>query len=208
MNTNDGRKVKNVATAAPATPAASSASGPNSCLGPAADETDERDDHDERAGRGLAEREAVDHLRRRQPAVVLDGALEDVGQHRVRAAEGEERGLGEEPAHLREGALPAERGAERAERGEPDREPLPPRRRRPSRAEARVRGVGAPSSISAGPKDAAAAPCPSPREPLRGETPADAYPTTPAVRTIAGNGTSNAKMATKAATRSAQSGRT
>ena len=58
-----------------------------------ADEADERDDHDERSRRRLAEREAVDHLRRREPAVGLDRALVDVGQHRVGAAERQQRGL-------------------------------------------------------------------------------------------------------------------
>ncbi len=53
---------------------------------------------------------------------MLDRALVDVGQHRVRAAEGEQRRLGEEPSHLRERAVPPEQGDERAERRDPDRE--------------------------------------------------------------------------------------
>jgi diguanylate cyclase (GGDEF)-like protein len=81
---------------------------------PGADEPDEGDDHDQRARCGLAEGKAVDHLRGRKPVVMLDGALVDVGQHRVSAAEREQRRLGEEPRHLREDVVPAgERGDDR-----------------------------------------------------------------------------------------------
>ena len=59
-----GRNVKYVATQAPAMPASASDSRTEHHLRPAADEADERDDHDERAGRGLAERQPVDHLHR------------------------------------------------------------------------------------------------------------------------------------------------
>ena len=47
----------------------------------------------------------------RQPAVALHRALIDVGQHRVGAAERQQRGLGEEPAHLRQRRRAAERAA-------------------------------------------------------------------------------------------------
>ncbi len=69
----------------------------------------------------------------------------------------------------------------------------------------RVCGSTAPSSMSAGPKDAAADPCPSPRNRCGSRRP-HTYPTAPAVRTIAGNGTSKAKIATKAAALISQSG--
>ena len=112
MKMNEGRKVNKVATAAPATPAASCADGPNSRVGPAADEADKGDNHDQRAGSGFAERQAVDHLAGGQPVVVFDAALVDVGQHGIGAAEGHQRGLGEEPAHLRERAGGAEAGGQ------------------------------------------------------------------------------------------------
>ncbi len=107
MKRNDGRNVKNVATHAPAMPGEHQRIGAEHCLRPAADEADERDDHDERTRRGFAEREAVDHLRRREPRERLDRALVDVGQHRIGAAERQQRGLGEEHAHLRQRRLRA-----------------------------------------------------------------------------------------------------
>ena len=68
MNRKLGRKVKKVATHAPAMPASAQRLRPEQLLRPAADEADERDDHDQRPGRRFAQREAVDHLRRREPA--------------------------------------------------------------------------------------------------------------------------------------------
>ena len=88
-----GRNVKNVATHAPAIAGQRQRVGAEHRLRPSADEADERDDHDERARRRFAERQAVDHLRGREPRVGLDGALVDIGQHRVRAAERQQRGL-------------------------------------------------------------------------------------------------------------------
>ena len=73
-------------------------------LAPAPDKADERNDHDQRPGRRFAERESIDHLRRREPAVGLHGPLHDVRQDRVRASKGDQRRLGEEPAHLRQRA--------------------------------------------------------------------------------------------------------
>ena len=102
MNRKLGRNVKYVATHAPAMPASASESGAEQRLRPAADEAHECDDHDERARRRLAEREPVDHLRRREPRIRLDRALVDIGKHRVRAAEGQQRGLREENGHLRQ----------------------------------------------------------------------------------------------------------
>ena len=61
--------------------------------------------------------------RRGEPAVVLDGALVHVREDGIRAAEGQQRRLGEEPTDLRERALPAVGARERTQRGEPDREP-------------------------------------------------------------------------------------
>ena len=65
---------------------------------PAADEAHERDDHEQRTRRRLAQHQAVDHLRRADPAMRLDRALDDVGQHGIGAAEGDARSPGEEPA--------------------------------------------------------------------------------------------------------------
>ncbi|MNF66517.1 hypothetical protein D3C84_483110 [compost metagenome] len=78
-----------------------------------ADEADEGDDHDQRAWSGFSERQAVDHLRRRQPSVVTDCALVHIRQHRIGTAKGQQRRLGEEPGHLGQRAFPAEQGGER-----------------------------------------------------------------------------------------------
>ena len=114
--------------------------GPEHACRPAADEADEGHHHDQRPGRGFAQRQAVDHLRPGQPVVVLDRALVDVGQHRVGAAEGQQRGLGEEPAHLRQRAAGAVQRQQRGHRQQPQQ-----RSRRastcgqPAAREARVR---------------------------------------------------------------------
>ena len=65
MKRNDGRKVKKVTTQAASSAAGEQGVGPEQRLLPAADEADEGHDHDQRSRRGLAERQAVDHLRRR-----------------------------------------------------------------------------------------------------------------------------------------------
>ena len=85
----------------------------------AADKAREGDHHDQRAGGGFAQREAVDHLRGGEPAVVAHRALIHIGQHGVGAAEGEQRGFGEEPGHLREGVVPTEAGGEQAHGHDP-----------------------------------------------------------------------------------------
>ena len=127
MKQNDGRKVKNVTTAAAATPRQEEGVRAEHGVRPAADEADEGDHHDQRPRRRLAERQPVDHLPGAQPVVLLDRALEHVGQHRIGAAEGEQRGLGEEPGHLRQDRA----GTERRRRA---------RRWRRPRARARSRG--------------------------------------------------------------------
>ncbi|MNL20188.1 hypothetical protein D3C87_1414230 [compost metagenome] len=76
------------------------------------DKPDERHHHDQRAGGGFTERQAVDHLRRRQPAVMTDRALIHIRQHGVGAAERQQRSLGEEPGHLRQRAVPAKQRGE------------------------------------------------------------------------------------------------
>ena len=60
-------------------------------------------------------------------------------------------------------------------------------------------GVGVPSSMIAGPWPFAAAPCPPPARNLSGAMRPPICPSTPAPRTIAGNGRSSAKIATNAA---------
>ena len=85
--------------------AAASAAGlplASTCLAP--EQTDEGHHHDQRARRGLAQRQAVDHLRAGEPAEVLHRALVHIGQHRIGAAEGQQRRLGEELAHVVQGA--------------------------------------------------------------------------------------------------------
>jgi hypothetical protein len=71
MKMKDGRKVNQVTSVAATAPARNRLSGPNKCLGVAADKADEGNHHDQRPRRGFAEREAVDHLWRAEPAEVL-----------------------------------------------------------------------------------------------------------------------------------------
>ena len=52
--------------------------------------------HDERAGRGLGHAQAVEHLVGLHPAEGIHRHLGRIGQHRVGAAEGDDRGLAEE----------------------------------------------------------------------------------------------------------------
>ena len=54
----------------------------------------------ERPRRRLRQRDAVERLRRRQPAVLAHRRVGDVGQHRVGAAEGHQRGDAEEQVEL------------------------------------------------------------------------------------------------------------
>jgi ribosomal protein L13E len=63
MNTKEGRKVKKVTTVAASAAPRNSASGPSTALSIPADKPHEGHHHDERAGRGFAEGQAVDHLR-------------------------------------------------------------------------------------------------------------------------------------------------
>ena len=58
---------------------------------------------------------------------------------------------------------------------------------------------GVSSSISAGPKEAVAAPCPPPVRKYRGANRPPTTPTSAAPATISGNGSPRAKIATKAA---------
>ena len=70
-------------------------------------EADELQHHDQRAGRRLRHAEAVEHLARRQPVIVLDRLLRDIGQHRIGAAERHHRHLAEEHRDLAEDVVPA-----------------------------------------------------------------------------------------------------
>ena len=67
-------------------------------LAESGEEADELRHQDQRARRRLGKAERVDHFRRRHPAVRLDHLLRHVGQHRIGAAEGHHRELGEKYA--------------------------------------------------------------------------------------------------------------
>ena len=54
---------------------------------------------------------------------MLDRLLRDVGEHRIGAAEGDDRHLGEEQRLLREDMPPAEREGEHRDGREPDAAP-------------------------------------------------------------------------------------
>ena len=100
-----GTNVTQVVSSAPSMAATHGSSAAGVAVG--AEERDEVHDHDQRAGRRLGQRESADHLARRQPAVGLDGALGDEGEHGVGAAERHQRGAGEEQALLGEHAVAA-----------------------------------------------------------------------------------------------------
>src|SRR2546428_122336 len=95
----------------------------NSATKAATPMTAEAHAHDQRPGRSPPQRQAIDHLRRGEPAVVLHRALVDVGQYRVSTAESQQRRLGEEPAHLGERAIPVELRGEQPNRRYPDSDP-------------------------------------------------------------------------------------
>ncbi len=92
------------------------------------------------AGGGFAQRQTVDHLGRREPAVVRYRALIEIGQHRVGAAEGEQGRLGEEPAHLGQRVRPAQQQREQRHRSGPQQRTGEHDARQPADAEARVFG--------------------------------------------------------------------
>ena len=132
-----------------------------------------------------------------EPVVVLDRALVDVGQHRVGAAEGQQRRLGEEPAHLRQRRRPtrsSDRAAPCAAPTARARRPTTAPARAPARS-ARAAGVGVSSSMTAGavalPRRAVAA-ADARTLPARASRRASRASAAPS--TISGNGTSNAKM--------------
>jgi drug/metabolite transporter (DMT)-like permease len=117
-------------------PARNRLSGPNNRLHVAADKADEGHHHDQRPRRGFTQRQPVDHLGRREPAVVPDRALIHIGQHRVGAAEGQQCGLGEEPAHLRQRVAPAVAPPSAGPSASPTTAPPPPHLQQPGPAEA------------------------------------------------------------------------
>ena len=59
------------------------------------DKGNEANDQNQRAGGGLGRCQAADHVGRLQPAVGTDGLLGDIGDCRIRSAEGDKRGAGE-----------------------------------------------------------------------------------------------------------------
>jgi hypothetical protein len=83
-----GVKVTQVVSRPPSVPASSG--GQPARVAERAHEADELGDHDQRPRRRLGHAEPVQHLARRQPAVVLHRLLRDVGEHRIGAAEGDD----------------------------------------------------------------------------------------------------------------------
>ena len=86
-------------------------------------EADELQHHDQRARRGLGHAEAVEHLARLQPVIMLDRLLGDIGQHRIGAAERHHRHLAEEQRDLAEHVGLSERDQERGDRHQPEQQP-------------------------------------------------------------------------------------
>ena len=86
-------------------------------------EADELQHHDQRARRGLGHAEAVEHLARLQPVIMLDRLLGDIGQHRIGAAERHHRHLGEEQRDLAEHVGLPEPDQQRGNRHHPQQQP-------------------------------------------------------------------------------------
>ena len=84
-----------------------------------ADKADEGHHHDERPWCRFTERQAVDHLRGCEPAIMSDRSLVYIRQHRIGSAKGQQCGLGKEPAHLRECVMPAVDGIQQSHRHSP-----------------------------------------------------------------------------------------
>jgi hypothetical protein len=127
MKTKLGRKVKKVTTAGRQRRARNSASGPSTCL--VQPPTKPTKATTMISGPGVVSPSARPSIIcvAAEPLVLLHRPLVDIGQHRIGAAEGQQRRLGEEPAHLRERALPALRGQQhRHARPPTGRAPMPP----------------------------------------------------------------------------------
>jgi hypothetical protein len=165
-------------------------------LAEGAHEADELGDHDQRPGRRLGHAEPVEHLARREPAIMLDRLLGDIGEHRIGAAERHHRHLREEEADLAEDIVRAEQGEQQRHRRQPEQQEDRRDAQRPAQFGRAWSGTPrrAPSRVGDG------------RPPRRGRrrregrepAPAAEKPIRPAARTISGNGTAKKKMAMKA----------
>ena len=74
-------------------------------------------------GRCLRHAEAVEHLARLEPAIMLDCLLGDIGENGVSAAEGDHRHLAEEDGDLAEHVARSQADKQRNDRNEPEHEP-------------------------------------------------------------------------------------
>ena len=171
-----------------------------------AEEGHELDDHDQRAGGGLGQRQAAHHLARRQPAVDLDRLLGHVGEHGVGAAEGDQRGPGEEQPLRGEDAAGAGQQRRRRATGTPQT----------SSPTTRIRTVAAPrlgrsacrasSGISGGGPLVVGLASPWPAR-VPGASRPSSQPATAAAATTTGNGTANRARARNEATAMRHQGR-
>ena len=75
---------------------------------PRPEKSHELQHHNQRPGRRLRQPQPVEHLRRREPAVVLHRLLRDVGEDRIRPAKRHHRRLAEENPLAHEHAVPPE----------------------------------------------------------------------------------------------------
>ena len=91
-------------------------------LVPSAREADELQNHDERAGRGFRETEAVHHLPWFQPMEMVDGVLRHVRQHRIRAAESDDRRFTEKNSFPKNRLVGSENDRGKHDRRPPDRQ--------------------------------------------------------------------------------------
>ena len=167
--------------------------------------------HDQRPRRRLREAQAHQHLAGLEPVIGLDRLLRHVGEHRIGAAEGDDRHLAVEGGDRGEDvrAVRASRAARRAVRARSRRRSRRPCRKRASdgRTCAGISRAKA-SSISAGASHAAfAAPCPPPALNQSGSSALPTKPISAAAKMMSGNGSAKKKMPTKASAAIATSAR-
>src|ERR1700694_996539 len=90
---------------------------------PGTEETDELQNHNERAGRGFGETEAIEHLRRGQPMIMLDCLLRNVRQHGIGAAESNNSGFAEKDSFAKNRVIGSEKNSGKCKRQRPYHNP-------------------------------------------------------------------------------------
>ena len=74
---------------------------------PTTHEPDKLQNHDQWAGSCFRQAQSIHHLARREPVIMFDRLLRDVGQHGIRAAEGDDGRFAKEESFLKQRVVPA-----------------------------------------------------------------------------------------------------